>query len=223
MPAILIVDDERRILDLLRSYLSNNGYQVLEATDGQQALQIAQTARPDLVVLDWMLPELDGMEVCRRLRQQGRELPIIMLTARDDDTAQVVGLELGADDYVTKPFSPRELLARVRAVLRRIECDAPHVIYTVGDVTIDEDARQVWVAGQELPLRPKEFDLLNALCAQIDRVQTREQLLEAVWGYDFGGDTRTVDVHMARLRDKLKDSRLRIEAVRGMGYRLIEE
>ena len=153
MPSVLIVDDERHILELLRLYLTNDGYQVISAADGREALQMVRVEKPDLVVLDIMLPEIDGMEVCRRLRQDGNELPIIMLTARDDDIDKIVGLELGADDYMTKPFNPRELVARIRAVLRRIDRKPSHTVRTLGDVTVDENAREVRVAGQTLALR----------------------------------------------------------------------
>jgi DNA-binding response OmpR family regulator len=180
--------------------------------------------RPDLVVLDIMLPKLDGWEVCRRLRQDGENVPIIMLTARGEDVDRIVGLELGADDYMVKPFNPRELVARVKAVLRRSESPVSvRKVLRLGKLQIDRDRREVRTAGQEIPLRTKEFDLLLALAERPGFVFSRDQLLERVWGYSFGGGTRTVDVHVARLRDKLKDSGARIETVWNVGYKLVEE
>ena len=218
---ILVVDDERNIVELARMYLEAEGYRVVTAADGKEALAQVQATRPALVVLDLMLPELDGWEVCRRLRAES-DLPIIMLTARSDDVDKIVGLELGADDYVTKPFNPRELVARVRAVLRRA---APTVkadrSLTLGQLTIDPASREVTIAGRPVRLRTKEFDLLYALARHRGIVLSRNQLLDLVWGYDFYGETRTVDVHVAQLRRKLKGSGVEIETVRGVGYKLI--
>lgn len=225
MPTILVVDDERNILDLAEMYLAKEGYRVLRAGDGQQALALIRQQRPDLVVLDIMLPELDGWEVCRRLRGQGDSTPVIMLTARDDDVDKIVGLEMGADDYMTKPFNPRELTARVKAVLRRAEAPAPSQddVIAVGDVVIDPERREVTVAGDEVSLRAKEFDLLAHFGRHPGIVLSREQLLDSVWGYDFYGDTRTVDVHVAHLRSKLAGSEaVEIETVWGIGYKLVE-
>ncbi len=223
MAKILVVDDERHIIELAEMYLGREGYTVLRATDGEEALHAIQRERPDLVVLDIMLPRLDGWEVCRKLRAAGDETPIIMLTARDDDVDKIVGLELGADDYMTKPFNPRELVARVKAVLRRAEASvAPEKPITVGDVHIDPARREVVVAGEPRQLRTKEFDLLVHLARHAGLVLSREQLLNAVWGYDFLGETRTVDVHIAHLRDKLANSQqVEIETVWGVGYKLV--
>ena len=222
MPTILIVDDEPNIIELLQLYLKNAGYQVLTARDGRQALLLARSEKPDLMVLDLMLPEIDGFEVCRRLRKRDSELPIIMLTARDDDIDKIVGLELGADDYMTKPFNPRELVARVKAVLRRWERKPSRATLRLGDVTVDGEAREVRVGDRRVSLRMKEFDLLAALVEHANAALSREQLLDTVWGYEFYGDTRTVDVHVARLRNKLEGSNIAIETVWGIGYKLVE-
>jgi len=225
MTTILVVDDERNIIDLAEMYLMKDGYQVLRARDGREALSAIQRERPDLVVLDIMLPEVDGWEVCRRLRSEGDRTPVIMLTARDEDVDKIVGLEMGADDYMTKPFNPRELVARVKAVLRRSEGvgPSPGKPISIGDVVIDLARREVKVAGQAIPLRAKEFDLLAHFGQHPELVLSREQLLDAVWGYDFYGDTRTVDVHVAHLRSKLAGSGgVKIETVWGIGYKLVE-
>jgi DNA-binding response OmpR family regulator len=223
MPSVLVVDDELNIVELARLYLSNDGYTVLSANDGPAALQAVAEHQPDLVVLDIMLPKIDGWEVCRRLRQGGNRVPIIMLTARGEDVDKIVGLELGADDYVVKPFNPRELVARVKAVLRRMESTVePRDVRRVGDLEIRPERHQVFVAGQEVECRPKEFDLLLALAERPGFVFSREQLLEHVWGYDFPGGTRTVDVHIARLRSKLASSREHIDTVWNVGYKLVE-
>jgi two-component system alkaline phosphatase synthesis response regulator PhoP len=221
---ILLVDDEAHIVELARMYLEQEGYRVLSANDGAQALDIIAHRPPALMVLDLMLPEVDGWEVCRRVRagKAAPDLPIIMLTARDEDVDKIVGLELGADDYVTKPFNPRELVARVRALLRRTQHSVrPDVAVRVGDVTVDPARREVTVAGQEVALRPKEFELLLALAEHQGIVLSREQLLDLVWGYDFYGETRTVDVHIAQLRKKLAAATVEIETVLGVGYKLV--
>jgi len=220
---ILVVDDESHIVDLTRLYLEREGFVVHAAGDGETALARIRDLRPALVVLDLMLPRLDGWEVCRRVRAES-DLPILMLTARDDDVDKIVGLELGADDYLTKPFNPRELVARVRAILRRAErasspAGAP---LRLGDVEIDPARREVRVADRQVRLRAKEFDLLHALAEHRGLVLTREQLLQRVWGYDFYGQTRTVDVHVAHLRKHLEPSAsVRIETVTGVGYKLV--
>jgi two-component system alkaline phosphatase synthesis response regulator PhoP len=220
---ILVVDDERNIVELARLYLENEGYVVESARDGAEALDKARSLRPALVVLDLMLPEVDGWEVCRRLRAEG-EIPIIMLTARSDDVDKIVGLELGADDYLTKPFNPRELVARVKAVLRRSERKlASSRPLTVGRLTIDPARREATLVGKRLALRAKEFDLLYTLAEHRGLVLSRDQLLDLVWGFDFYGETRTVDVHIAHLRDKLKDSQVVIETVWGVGYKLVAD
>jgi DNA-binding response OmpR family regulator len=218
---ILVVDDEANIIALARMYLQNEGYVVESARDGREALTKIKSLQPALVVLDLMLPEVDGWEVCRKVRADS-DVPIIMLTARSDDVDKIVGLELGADDYLTKPFNPRELVARVKAVLRRYEKSAisTQPIH-LGQVTIDPQRREVRVGGRPLDLRTKEFDLLWALAEHRGIVLSRNQLLDLVWGYDYYGETRTVDVHVARLRDKLEGSDVVIETVWGVGYKLV--
>lgn len=224
---ILVVDDEPHIIELAELYLKNEGYRVLSATDGAQALEMVESERPALVVLDLMLPEVDGWEVCRRVRAKGH-LPIIMLTARSDDVDKIVGLELGADDYVTKPFNPRELVARVKAVLRRAETmsskqgDAEGVI-KAGPLTIDPARREARLGDRSLELRTKEFDLLRVLVEHRGMVLRREQLLDLAWGFDFYGETRTVDVHVAHLRQRLGNGPVVIETVWGVGYKLVVE
>jgi DNA-binding response OmpR family regulator len=220
---ILVVDDEANILDLTRLYLEREGYRVEEAMDGQQALVKIDSFEPALVILDIMLPEVDGFEVCRRVRAES-DVPIIMLTARDDDVDKIVGLELGADDYVTKPFNPRELVARVKAILRRAERAPRQDDYPIhiGDLTIDPARREISVAGQVVETRMKEFDLLLTLVEHKGIVLSREQLLNLVWGYDFYGQTRTVDVHIAHLRKRIAASdQVRIDTVTGVGYKLV--
>lgn len=222
---ILVVDDERNIIELARLYLEKEGYRVESAGDGVVALEKARTAKPALVVLDLMLPVMDGWEVCRRLTAES-DIPILMLTARSDDVDKIVGLELGADDYLTKPFNPRELVARVKAILRRTERGTlapktPSKVLSVGNLTIDPAKREVEVEGRSIGLRTREFDLLYILTKNPSVVFSREQLLSEVWGYDFYGETRTVDVHIARLRDKLKSAGVAIETVWGIGYKLV--
>ena len=222
---ILVVDDERHIIDLAKMYLEQAGYRVDSATDGLRALRRILDEKPALVVLDLMLPGLDGWEVCRSVRAAS-DVPIIMLTARSDDIDRIVGLELGADDYLTKPFNPRELVARVRAILRRT---APRAVDTAqggdravscGNVTIYPERRVATVDGRPVSLRVKEFDLLLTLAENPGIVFSREKLLDIVWGYDFAGETRTVDVHVAHLRHKLKGMSPTIETVWGVGYKL---
>lgn len=220
---ILVVDDEANIRDLARIYLEQEGYQVRTANDGRQALEAVQDDLPALMVLDLMLPEVDGWEVCRQVRVKSK-LPILMLTARSDDIDKIVGLELGADDYLTKPFNPRELVARVRAILRRanaVESPPENETKQIGNVTIDPAGREVTVAGERVSLRAKEFDLLWALMNHANMVLSREQLLDQVWGYDYYGESRTVDVHIAHLREKTSASDLQIETVWGKGYKLV--
>jgi two-component system alkaline phosphatase synthesis response regulator PhoP len=219
---ILVVDDEANIRDLCRMYFEREGFRVDTAEDGKTALERAASDAPALVVLDLMLPEVDGFEVCRKLRAQS-DVPIIMLTARDDDVDKIVGLELGADDYLTKPFNPRELVARVKAILRRSRpaTERPTGAVVIGDLAIDPARHHVDIGGQAVALRAKEFDLLLALASRHGFVFTREQLLDQVWGYDFYGQTRTVDVHIAQLRKHLAPSRsVRIETITGVGYKL---
>lgn len=218
---ILVVDDEPNITQLLKLYLSRSGFQVETAANGEEALRKTRALRPDLIVLDLKLPDIDGLEVCRRVRAEG-DTPIIMLTARDEDIDKIVGLEMGADDYITKPFNPREVLARVRAVLRRSEGRLrPDGPMRLGDLVIDPGRREVFIGDQPVHLRAKEFDLLAALARNAGIVLDRDRLLNQVWGYDFSGDTRTVDVHIAWLRQKLAGSRVEIHTVRGAGYKLV--
>lgn len=219
---ILIIDDEQRIIDLARMYLEQDGYTVKSATDGTVGYKQIIENEPSLVVLDLMLPGMDGLEICRKVRGQS-DVPIIMLTARSDDIDKIVGLELGADDYLTKPFNPRELLARVKAILRRTDrksSPASSETVTIGNLTIDPDRRTVMVGTRSVDLRMKEFDLLHVLARNSSRVFSRERLLEVVWGYDFAGETRTVDVHIAHLRHKLQGMTPSIETVWGVGYKL---
>ncbi len=221
---ILVVDDEQSITDLLAYNLRRNGYQPIVAHDGHQALRLAQVEQPDLVILDLMLPGLDGLDVCRALQREST-VPIIMLTARDEEVDRVVGLELGADDYVTKPFSVRELMARVKAVLRRItpgEITAA-AVHRIGLLEMDTLSREARLEGALLPLTRLEFDLLETLARHAGQVLSREQLLDQVWGYDYYGDARAVDSAVKRLRAKLRESGGDpdvVSTVRGVGYRL---
>lgn len=221
---ILVVDDEPNIVELNRMYLEGAGYRVLIARTGAEALARIQHDDPDLIVLDLMLPGTDGWEVCREVRRT-RQTPIIMLTARTEDIDRILGLELGADDYVTKPYNPRELVARVRAVLRRTnpnqETATTSSLLTLGNVTLDPARRMVFVGDTPVNLRAKEFDLLQHLMENPDIVHSRERLLNHVWGYDFSGETRTVDVHVAALRRELRDSNVALETVWGIGYKLV--
>jgi two-component system, OmpR family, alkaline phosphatase synthesis response regulator PhoP len=221
---ILVVDDEEHIIELVELYLGKEGYQVVKALDGDEAVEKFAAEKPDLLVLDIMLPGRDGLDVLREVRKTS-QVPVIMLTARESEVDKVVGLELGADDYLTKPFSPRELVARVKAVLRRSKpaaAEAAEVIEREG-LTIDAQRRQVDVEGQgTVELTAKEFDLLLVLASNPGIVLTRERLMEKVWGYEYIGDTRTVDVYIRHLREKLADnaeSPRFIQTVRGVGYR----
>jgi two-component system, OmpR family, alkaline phosphatase synthesis response regulator PhoP len=218
---ILVVDDERNIVELVRLYLEKEGFAVLSAADGEEALAIHARRNPDLVILDLMLPRIDGLEVCREIRRRGTT-PILMLTARSDDIDTVVGLEVGADDYVTKPFNPRTLVARVKAILRRSSGNVASIRpIEVGALRIEPRRREATIHGRRLVLRPREFDLLAALARDPEAVLTRDALLETVWGTDFPGETRTVDVHIAELRKQLGDDGPSIETIRGYGYRLL--
>jgi DNA-binding response OmpR family regulator len=227
---VLVVEDEPTLLETLSYNLTRQNYQVETATDGLRAVELAREVHPDLIVLDLMLPKLDGFEVCRLLRQE-MNTPILILTARDDEIDRVIGLELGADDYMTKPFSMREFLARVKALLRRVrlireEMDhaevLPREILTYGNLTLDLTRREVLVDNQALMLKPKEFDLLLFLARHRGQVLTRQLILERVWGWDFSGGSRTVDVHVRWLREKIEVNPAmpqRIVTVRGAGYR----
>src|SRR5947209_7996748 len=216
---ILVVDDEPNIADLVELYLRRDGYRVVKSANGEDALRAVADHRPRLVVLDVGLPDIDGLEVCRRLRASSN-IPVIFLTARDTEVDRVLGLELGADDYVAKPFSPAELVARVKAVLRRSEGGAaPSEMVQVGGVTIDIGRREVRVDDTPVPFTTKEFDLLRFLAERPGLALSRQQILDGVWGYDWFGDIRTVDVHIAQVRKKLGDAVV-IKTVRGIGYRL---
>jgi DNA-binding response OmpR family regulator len=222
---IVVVDDDESIRELASLYLAKEGFSVECAADGTSATDTVRRVDPVLVVLDLMLPGKSGFDVCREVREQS-DVPIIMLTARNEDVDKIVGLELGADDYLTKPFNPRELVARVKAILRRAETSAGRKgagITRIGGVSVDKQRREVKVDGRELTLRTKEFDLLAALVENAGIVLTREQLLDRVWGYNFYGETRTVDVHVQHVRAHLAGSGLRIATVRGVGYKLVEE
>ena len=228
---VLIVEDEENLLEAVRYNLEREGYTVLGAADGEDGLEAARTANPDLIILDIMLPKLDGMEVCRILRRES-QVPILMLTANSEEIDRVVGLEVGADDYVVKPFSMRELVARVRAMLRRSRLvgeyadriDSAERVRS-GDLELDLAAHTVQLRGQPIDLKPKEYDLLSLLMTNRGRAFTRDQILERLWGHDFVGDTRTVDVHIRWLREKLEveaGSPKRIITIRGVGYRFQE-
>ena len=219
---ILVVDDESNIRDLATLYLEKEGFLVETAQNGTEALIRFQQTQPAMVVLDVMMPGMDGFEVCRELRRE-HYVPIIMLTARSEDVDKIVGLELGADDYMTKPFNPRELVARVKAILRRFEGGRrPQSAMTVANLTVDKARREAKIDDEYLDLRTKEFDLLVAFVQNPGIVLTRDQLLGSVWGFEYPGETRTVDVHVQHLRSKLTGARLQIETLRGFGYKLIE-
>lgn len=226
MKKILVVDDEKPISDIISFNLANEGYEVDKAFDGEEALQVFEEGKPDLVILDLMLPKKDGLEVCREIRKESA-VPIIMLTAKDSEIDKVLGLELGADDYVTKPFSNRELIARVKANLRRnalqvaeSEEDDNRDI-EIGDLIVHQDAYIASKHGKEIELTHREFELLHYLALHVGQVMTREHLLETVWGYDYFGDVRTVDVTIRRLREKIETQPSRPEYLltrRGVGY-----
>lgn len=221
---ILVVDDEQSILDLVSAYLKREGYRVFTAEDGPAGLKAARAFKPDLVVLDIMLPGMDGLEVLGQLRRES-DVYVIMLTARAEEIDKVVGLSVGADDYLSKPFSPRELVARVKAALRRLRLGSglpQEEVLAFRHLRIDTGARKVWVDDRLVELTPMEFDLLKALAEHPGRVLSREQLLEKVWGYDYYGEIRVVDVHVGHIRQKLGDDRF-IETVRGVGYRFEDE
>ena len=228
MKKILVVDDEKPISDIISFNLENEGYAIEKAYDGEQALEVFEKSQPDLVILDLMLPKMDGLEVCREIRKQSA-VPVIMLTAKDSEIDKVLGLELGADDYVTKPFSNRELIARVKANLRRnlVKEPEPQEVnkneIVVGDLVIHQDAYIISKHGEEIELPHREFELLHYLARHIGQVMTREHLLETVWDYDYFGDVRTVDVTIRRLREKIEDIPSHptyIVTRRGVGYLL---
>ncbi|RXI98521.1 DNA-binding response regulator [Anaerobacillus alkaliphilus] len=229
---LLVVDDEESIVTLLQFNLEQAGYDVVTAMDGKTAFEKAKDGNFDLIILDLMIPELDGLEVCKQLRQNKISTPILMLTAKDDEFDKVLGLELGADDYMTKPFSPREVVARIRAILRRVTpiqeeklTDTKVVAIKIGEVEIFSENYEVFYQGNQLELTPKEFELLLYLATNKGRVLTRDQLLNAVWNYEFVGDTRIVDVHISHLREKIEPNTKKpiyIKTIRGLGYKLEE-
>jgi DNA-binding response OmpR family regulator len=222
MARILIIDDEVHIIELAKLYLQRDGFHVESATRGQDGLALLTSVNPDLIILDIMLPDIDGFEVCRQIRAKSK-VPILMLSARREDIDKIVGLELGADDYLAKPFNPSELVARIKAILRRAQAEVvpPQVIDVYG-IHIDILKREVIIKDELLKLRTKEFDLLTVFAQNPDIVLSRERLLNQVWGYDYYGETRTVDVHVNHLRDKLDGSPADIETFRGTGYKLVE-
>jgi len=225
---ILVVDDEKSIVRLVTFNLEKEGFETLKAYDGEQALQLIRDNKPDLVLLDIMLPRVDGLEVCRRIRQENIPVAVIMVTAKDQEIDTVLGLELGADDYITKPFSPRELVARVKAVLRRTtvtdKTSSPGEI-KIGSLFIDSSKYEVTVNGRPVELTPKEFELLDFLARNAGRVMTRDFLLNHLWGYTYVGDTRIVDVHVSHLREKIEDNPKKpsyIKTIRGVGYKFTQ-
>jgi two-component system phosphate regulon response regulator PhoB len=225
MKTILIIEDERDLLDLIAFNLEREGYRVITAHDGTSGLETARTSSPDMIILDLMLPGIMGTEICKILKNNEKTsaIPIIMLTAKGEEIDRVVGFEVGADDYVVKPFSNRELMLRIRAVLRRSEPDKPtEKILKVGDISIDTGSHIVTSGGEEVVLTTIEYKLLLNLAERLGRVQSRDLLLKNVWGYNYVGDTRTVDTHITRLRTKLGNAGERIKTVRGFGYKMEE-
>lgn len=234
MKKILIIEDELSILKLLTYNLEQEGYQVESAMEGDEGLKMALSHSYDMVLLDLMLPNKDGMQICRELRQEKSEVPIIMLTAKDSEIDKVLGLEIGADDYITKPFSPREVVARIKAIFRRYKKNHKEVsdpnqikeeVVIVGDIMIYPDKFEVFVRDEPIELTPKEFELLIYLARRTGRILSREQLLNAIWNYDFAGETRIVDVHISHLREKIEQNTKKPEYIitaRGFGYKLEE-
>lgn len=223
---VLIVDDEKAIVDILKYNLQKNEFEVIEAYDGVEALRLAKEQDPDIILLDIMLPYMDGFEVCKALREEGSNVPIIMLTAREDETDKVFGLEIGADDYITKPFSIRELMARVRANIRRSAVPAPaegkaDSVIRIKDLIIDTDRHSVFRDGKEIELTEREYNIIHLMASEPGKVFTREELMREVWQYDYLGDLRTVDVAMRRFREKLEKNPAEPEYIitrRGAGY-----
>lgn len=246
MKRVLIVDDEQSILILLAYNLEKDGYEVVTSMDGQEGYDLALKESFDFIILDLMLPSMDGMDICKRLRQEKIETPILMLTAKDDELEKIIGLELGADDYMTKPFSPREVLARMKAILRRTkhktssseesESSPVQEVETVeeipaeeqvvfGDITIMPELYEVYVKGEPIDITPKEFELLLYMAQRMNRILSRDQLLNAIWNFDYAGETRIVDVHISHLREKIEEDTKNpqyIKTVRGFGYKLEE-
>ena len=243
MKRVLIVDDEQSILILLAYNLEKDGYEVVTAMDGQEGYDLALKESFDFIILDLMLPSMDGMEICKRLRQEKIDTPILMLTAKDDELEKIIGLELGADDYMTKPFSPREVLARMKAILRRtnyavasseeevaavelaVEEEVQEEKIVIGDIVIFPELYEVRVKGEAIDITPKEFELLLYMAQRVNRILSREQLLNAIWNFDYAGETRIVDVHISHLREKIEEDTKNlkyIKTVRGFGYKLEE-
>ncbi|WP_391116366.1 response regulator transcription factor [Psychrobacillus sp. L3] len=234
MKKVLVVDDESSIVTLLKYNLAEAGFEVMTASDGREGLNLAINNHPDVIVLDWMLPYMDGMEICKELRMKKIQTPIIMLTAKDEEFDKVLGLELGADDYMTKPFSPREVTARVKAMIRRSGMSSEALnsgsksseeLYIYGALQVFPDRFEVLLNNNPVEFTPKEFELLVYLIENKNRVLTRDQLLSAVWNYDFAGDTRIVDVHISHLRDKIEENSRKpifIKTIRGLGYKFEE-
>ncbi|QFF99681.1 DNA-binding response regulator [Psychrobacillus glaciei] len=234
MKKVLVVDDESSIVTLLKYNLEEAGFEVMTASDGREGLNLAINNHPDVIVLDWMLPFMDGMEICKELRMKKIQTPIIMLTAKDEEFDKVLGLELGADDYMTKPFSPREVTARVKAMIRRSSMSSEaqnsgskssEELYIYGALQVFPDRFEVLLNNNPIEFTPKEFELLVYLIENKNRVLTRDQLLSAVWNYDFAGDTRIVDVHISHLRDKIEENSRKpifIKTIRGLGYKFEE-
>ncbi|MDQ0157267.1 response regulator transcription factor [Robertmurraya andreesenii] len=233
MKKVLVVDDEQSIVTLLRYNLEHAGFEVMTAMNGEEGKDMAIQNSPDIIILDLMLPKIDGIEVCKQLRQQKISTPILMLTAKDEEFDKVLGLELGADDYMTKPFSPREVIARVKAILRRTQVHAApmepekeeHDTIIISELKIHPEQYEAFFSGELLDLTPKEFELLLYLARNKGRVLTRDQLLSAVWNYDFAGDTRIVDVHISHLREKIEEDSKKpvfIKTIRGLGYKMEE-
>lgn len=244
MKKVLVVDDEESIVILLSYNLEKDGYQVVTAHDGKEGYELAMTQSFDFIILDLMLPSMDGMDICRRLRQEKIDTPILMLTAKDDELEKIIGLELGADDYMTKPFSPREVLARMKAILRRIgslntnenveptkETKLPELNEVkeekveIGEIIIFPDLYEVQVRGEIIDITPKEFELLLYMAKRANRILSREQLLNAIWNFDYAGETRIVDVHISHLREKIEQNTKKpvyIKTVRGFGYKFEE-
>ncbi|MEZ2458036.1 response regulator [Salinicoccus roseus] len=227
MHKILVVDDEPSIVTLMKFNLEKAGYEVITAEDGRQGLDLSLTEKPDLIVLDLMLPGMDGMDVCKTLRQEKVDTPILMLTAKDEEFDKILGLELGADDYMTKPFSPREVVARVKAILRRTQVqqapDDTSSVIKLGALEIHTDTYDVYARGEQLVLTPKEYELLLYLSNHKNKVLSRDQLLNGVWDFHYDGDTRIVDVHISHLREKIEADPKRpayIRTIRGFGYKL---
>lgn len=231
MKKILVIDDEPNIVTLLKYNLEKEGYGVDTAEEGRKGLEIALTGQHDFIILDLMLPGLDGIEICKRIRQAKIDTPILMLTAKDDELDKIIGLELGADDYMTKPFSPRELLARIKVIFRRVQSsfqdagDEKEEVLSFSDLQILPERHQVFLAQKEVELTPKEFELLLYLAKKPGRTLSRDRLLEKIWGFDYTGETRMVDVHIGKLREKIEQDTKNphyIKTVRGYGYKFAQ-